>query len=227
MSDEARMNGDEPEQDADAGQSQQQADAGPSSAPQPERRDGDKRLVLIGTHLLVGMLVLSMWAAADTWQAVTGLALAGLLSVLTAFLAGFVLGTLVHEWGHFLGARRAGAGYTIPGKPGLFVFNFDFARNSASQFLTMSYGGQVGGALAVLLLWLAVPTDTAGRAMLVAAAGGGAVFAAAIEWPVIRAVRAGGEPAVQLGRIDRAVLRGSALTGLVATALFWLILLVF
>ena len=106
------------------------------------------------------------------------------------------------------------------------MFNFDFARNSASQFLTMSYGGQLGGALAVLLLWLAVPTDTAGRAMLVAGAVGGAVFAAAIEWPVIRAVRAGGDPATELGRIDRAVLQGSALKGLVATVLFWLVLLV-
>jgi hypothetical protein len=209
---------------AGAGQPQEEPGAAPSRAPEPERRDGDKRLVLIGTHLLVGMLVLSMWAAADTWQAVTGLALAGLLSVLTAFLAGFVLGTLVHEWGHFLGARFAGASYTIPGKPGLFLFNFDFARNSASQFLTMSYGGQLGGALAVLLLWLAVPTDTAGRAMLVAAAGGAAVFAAAIEWPVIRAVRAGGEPGAALGKIDRSVLQGSALKGLLATALFWLLL---
>ena len=213
------------QQGANAEQSQGDPGAAPSGIAQPERRDGDKRLVLVGTHLLVAMLVLSMWAAADTWQAVTGFALAGLLSVLTAFLAGFVLGTLVHEWGHFLGARRAGAGYTIPGKPGLFVFNFDFARNSASQFLTMSYGGQLGGALAVLLLWLAVPTDTAGRAMLVAAAGGGAVFAAAIEWPVIRAVRAGGEPATALGGIDRAVLQGSALKGLVATLVLWLLLL--
>jgi len=213
------------QQGANAEQSQGDPGAAPSGPAQPERRDGDKRLVLVGTHLLVAMLVLSMWAAADAWQAVTGFALASLLSVLTAFLAGFVLGTLVHEWGHFLGARRTGAGYTIPGKPGLFVFNFDFARNSASQFLTMSYGGQLGGALAVLLLWLAVPTDTAGRAMLVAAAGGGAVFAAAIEWPVIRAVRAGGEPATALGRIDRAVLQGSALKGLVATLALWLLLL--
>lgn len=225
MSDEARMNGDELEQGADAGQSQQEPGAAPSGSPQSERRDSDKRLVIVGSHLLVAMLVLSMWAAADSWQAVTGFALASLLSVLTAFLAGFVLGTLVHEWGHFLGARRAGAAYTVPGKPGLFVFNFDFARNSASQFLTMSYGGQLGGALAVLLLWLAVPTDIAGRAMLVAGAVGGAVFAAAIEWPVIRAVRAGGDPATELGRIDRAVLQGSALKGLLATALFWLILL--
>lgn len=225
MSDEARMHGGEMEEGAGAGQAQQEPGAAPSSAPRPEWRDSDKRLVIVGSHLLVAMLVLSMWAAADTWQAVTGFALASLLSVLTAFLAGFVLGTLVHEWGHFLGARRAGAGYTIPGKPGLFVFNFDFARNSPSQFLTMSYGGQFGGALAVLLLWLAVPVDSAGRAMLVAGAVGGAVFAAAIEWPVIRAVRAGGNPATELGRIDRAVLQGSALKGFVATVLFWFVLL--
>ena len=226
MSDDARDGNDQVQEGVDAGQSQQEAGSARSSIPRPELRDSDRRLVIVGSHLLVAMLVLSMWAAADAWQAVTGLALAGLLSVLTAFLAGFVLGTLVHEWGHFLGARRAGAGYTIPGKPGLFVFNFDFARNSPSQFLTMSYGGQLGGALAVLVLWLAVPTDTAGRAMLVAGAVGGAVFAAAIEWPVIRAVRAGGDPATELGRIDRAVLQGSALKGLLATALIWLLLLV-
>lgn len=224
MSDDARNGNGQVEEGVDAGWSQQEAGSARSSIPRPELRDSDRRLVIVGSHLLVAMLVLSMWAAADSWQAVTGLALASLLSVLTAFLAGFVLGTLVHEWGHFLGARRAGASYTIPGKPGLFVFNFDFARNSASQFLTMSYGGQLGGALAVLLLWLAVPTDTAGRAMLVAAAGGGAVFAAAIEWPVIRAVRAGGEPAAQLAKIDRAVLSSSALKALVGIALLWLIL---
>lgn len=218
------MSDDDVEQDANAGAPKEGAGAAPSAEPQPGPRDSDKRLVLVGTHLLAAMLVLSMWAAADAWQAVTGLGLASLLAVLTAFLAGFVLGTLVHEWGHFLGARFAGASYTIPGKPGLFLFNFDFARNSAGQFLTMSYGGQLGGALAVLLLWLAVPTDTAGRTMLVAAAGGAAVFAAAIEWPVIRAVRAGGQPGAELGRIDRSVLQGSALKGLLATAVFWLLL---
>ena len=123
MSDDARTDGIGMEEDADAGQSQQEPGAAPSSAPQPERRDSDKRLVLIVSHLLVAMLVLSMWAAADTWQAVTGLALASLLSVLTAFLAGFVLGTLVHEWGHFLGARRAGASYTIPGDTSITSFS--------------------------------------------------------------------------------------------------------
>jgi len=187
-------------------------------------RDSDRRLLLVGTHLLAAMLVLSMWGAADGWHAATGLGVATVLSLPTAFLAGFVLGTLVHEWGHFLGARLAGASYTIPGKPGLFLFNFDFARNSPAQFLAMSYGGQLGGALAVVLLWLTVPTDNAGRALLVAAAGGAAVFAAAIEWPVIRAVRAGGEPATELRRIDRALLQGSAWKGLAATVVLWLLL---
>lgn len=203
---------------------------GPGNAEQPataaalQPSDLDKRLLLVVVHLLVAMAVTSMWGAADAWQEVSGLALAGLLSVATAFLAGFVLGTLVHEWGHLAGARVAGARYTIPAKPGLFVFDFDFAQNSPRQFLTMSWGGQVGGALAVLLLWLAVPLDTAGRAMLVSAAAGAAVFAAGIEWPVMGRVRAGGSPHEELAKIDRDVLYGSALKGLGATALLWLVL---
>lgn len=203
---------------------------GPGNAEQPaaaaalQPSDLDKRLLLVVVHLLVAMVVTSMWGAADAWQEVSGLAIAGVLSVATAFLAGFVLGTLVHEWGHLAGARVAGARYTIPGKPGLFVFNFDFAQNSPQQFLTMSWGGQIGGVLAVVLLWLAVPLDTAGRAMLVSAAAGAAVFAAGIEWPVMRRVGTGGSPHEELARIDRDVLYGSALKGLGATALFWFVL---
>jgi hypothetical protein len=206
---------------------------GPASgeSTEPPRREGgapltdfEKRLVLVLAHLLVAMAVLSMWAAADAWQRVTGLALASVLAVATALPAGVVLATLLHEWGHLAGARLAGARYGIPGKPGLFVFDFDFERNTAQQFLTMSYGGQIGGALAVLLLCFALPLDSAGRAMLVSAAAGAAVFAAAIEWPVIGRTRAGANPREELGRIDRATLYGGASKGLAATFVFWLVL---
>jgi len=195
-----------------------------SAAPVPPPRDLDLRLMLLGVHALAAMVVLSMWGAADAWQRVSGLFMAGAVSVANAFLAGFVLSTLVHEWGHLAGARLAGARYTIPARPGWFVFNFDFAKNTPGQFLAMSWGGQAGGVLAVLLLWYAVPLDTAGRAMLVSAAIGAAVFAAGIEWPVMRRVRAGGRPQEELAKIDRAVLTGSALKGLAVTLLLWLVL---
>ena len=186
-------------------------------------RDLDCRIKLVAAHLLTGVALLSLWAATDAWQAVTGLRAAALLSVLAAIPAGVVFGTLVHEWGHFAGARLAGARYTVPDRLGLFVFNYDFGANSVSQFFTMSWGGQIGGALAVVLLWWALPLDTAGRAMIVAAAIGAFFFAGTIEWPVLSRTRSSGNPLAELAKIDRDVLyRGGsigALAGLLAWAL--------
>ncbi len=187
-------------------------------------RDGDRRLMLVGTHVLVALTVAALWAAADAWQQVTGLRAAAALSVLVALPAGAVLATLTHEWGHFAAARVAGARYTIPARPGLFVFDFDFTQNTPQQFLWMSCGGQLGGVFGLVLLWLAIPLDSAGRCMLVAGAAGAVVLAAAIEWPVIRRVRAGGDPRSELYRTDRATLLSAFWKGLAATALVWLLL---
>jgi hypothetical protein len=183
--------------------------------------DLDRRIKLVAAHVLAGVTLLSLWAATDAWQAVTGLRAAALLSVLAAIPAGVVFGTLVHEWGHFAGARLGGARYTIPDRLGLFVFNYDFGANSVSQFFTMSWGGQIGGALAVVLLWWALPLDTAGRAMIVAAAIGAFFFAGTIEWPVLSRTRVSGNPLAELSKIDRDVLYRSASVGAVAGLLAW------
>jgi hypothetical protein len=197
------------------------AQAGTAASP---TRDFDRRLQLAVVHLLVGMTVLSLWAATDAWQAVTGLAVASLLSVLAAIPAGLVFSTLVHEWCHLLGARLAAAAYTVPAKPGLFVFNFDFAQNSLAQFRTMSFGGQGGSLLAVLLVWWALPLDTAGRAMLFSASVGSGAFGALVEWPVLARVSAGGDPLAELSKIDRALLyRNAAIAGALTLALWLLI----
>ncbi len=82
----------------------------------------------------------------------------------------------------------------------------------------MSHAGQAGSWLAVLLLYLAVPMDTAGRVMLVCAAIGSAVFAGLIEWPVLRRTRLSGNPLLELARIDRAGLYRSAANRLRADA---------
>src|SRR5262245_26244654 len=71
------------------------------TTPPPSRR---KRLTkLAGTHALVWLAALSLFAAADSWSAISGLAIAGLLCVITGVLAGVTTATLVHEWFHFLG----------------------------------------------------------------------------------------------------------------------------
>jgi hypothetical protein len=186
--------------------------------------DFDRRMLLAVGHLLIGAATLALWAAADAWQSVTGLFAGAVLSVLLAVPAGVVFSTLVHEWCHFLGARLAGASYRVPARFGLFVFDFDYRANGVERFRLMSYGGQAGSVLAVLLLWLALPLDTAGRAMLLSAAIGSGVFGALIEWPVLARVGAGAEPLAALGEIDKALLYRSAATGSAVTLGLWLLL---
>ena len=193
-----------------AGEVASQATVNPRK-PVHRREPRGRRLArFAGVHALLAVAALSLFAAADSWHVVTGLGIAGLLVMATAALAGVTVVTLVHEWFHYLGARYARAAFDIPERLGLFVFTWDFARNSTRQFLTMSYAGTVGSVLALWVLWHSVPADTLGRAVLPGAAFASLVYSALIEWPVVRRVRRGGEPLAELSRIDQALLTRSA-----------------
>ncbi len=161
---------------------------------------------LAGIHLLAWLVALGLFAAADSWSALTGLRLAWVLSIATGILAGLATTTLVHEWFHLLGARLCAATYDIPLRVGLFVYEWSFEKNTLRQFLTMSVAGSVGGALSVALLWLSLPADTAGRTALLAAALGSFAFGSAVEWPVLRRARRSGDPFGELSKIDAGVL---------------------
>lgn len=179
---------------------------------------------LAGVHALVLLVSLGLFAAADSWVLLSGLGLASALSVVTGILAGLVVANLVHEWFHYLGAKFSGGSYDIPTKLGLFVYDWHFDRNSTAQFFTMSVAGTVGGVLALLLVFLTVPPDTLGRVAVYAGVIAGFVFAAIIEWPVLRRVRFGGDPLTELAKIDQRVLR-TAFTGATVAALLVLFVL--
>lgn len=195
---------------------------GGEAARRPASR-GARLARLAGIQALVALLALSVFAAADSWNAVTGLGLAGGLCIIAGIVAGITLTTLVHEWFHLLGARFSGGSYEIPTRTGLFLYDWDYANNSVRQFFIMSIAGSVGGALTVILLWNAVPADSWGRAALQGAAIGSFVFAACIEWPVLRRTRTSGEPLVELSKIDQGVLSRSffiaSVAGLVMTVI--------
>ena len=180
----------------------------------PVLTPGMRLAKLAGTHLLVFLLTLSLFAAADSWSTVTGLGIAGFLCLLTGALAGVTITTLIHEWFHYLGARFTGASYDIPDKQGLFLFDWDFGENQLRQFFIMSVAGSVGGLVAVVLLWNAVPADSWGRAALHAGALAGFVFGSCIEWPVLRRTWESGEPLAELSKIDQRVLTRSFLASL-------------
>jgi hypothetical protein len=175
-------------------------------------------------HLLVWVVAFCLFAAADSWSSLTGLAIASLLAVVTGALAGLATVTLIHEWFHFAGAWLSGGAYTIPAKPGLFVYDWDFTANSVRQFKLMSVAGSVGGAVGLVLLWSSVPADTSGRAALLAGGVTSFAFAAAIEWPVLRRTGVSGDPLAELSKIDVSVLLRSLSVGIVAGVIAWYLL---
>lgn len=187
------------------------------------RSPGIRLAKLMGVHFLAALLVLSLFAAAVSWSMVSGLGLASALSVATGALAGITLSTLVHEWFHYAGARYAGASFTVPKKLGLFLYDWHFEKNDQHQFLVMSVAGSVGGFLSLLFLWYAVPADNWGGAALRAGVIASIVFAALVEWPVVRRVREGADPMTELanipGRLRRCFVIASA-AGILATLYF-------
>ena len=194
------------------------------SPPPPAKSRGMRLARLASTHALVFVVALSLFAAADSWSTVTGLGIATVLCVVTGALAGITITTLVHEWFHYLGARYSGAAYDIPDKQGLFLYNWDFTHNSVRQFLMMSVAGSVGGILALSILWTSVPADSWGRAALQGGAIASVVFAAYIEWPVIRRVRISRDPLAQMSKIDQRVLSRSFAVSSTAGVLMALVL---
>ena len=199
-------------------------DAAKISPPPPAKSRGMRLARLASTHALVFVVALSLFAAADSWSTVTGLGIATVLCVVTGALAGITITTLVHEWFHYLGARYSGAAYDIPDKQGLFLYNWDFTHNSVRQFLMMSVAGSVGGILALSILWTSVPADSWGRAALQGGAIASVVFAAYIEWPVIRRVRISRDPLAQMSKIDQRVLSRSFAVSSTAGVLMALVL---
>ena len=161
--------------------------------------------------------LLSLFAAAESWASLTDLGFATVLAMVDGLLVGAATAAICHEWGHFAGARLSG-GHS-PLKPvGQFfpVFDFDYQNNDARSFHWMSIGGNVGDISVVLLFLFALPMTSLGSNALVAGAVGFAVFAGAIEFPVIRKARSGMTGIEALSTIPRDFVRRYTRWGLVA-----------
>lgn len=194
------------------------ADSAPAvDKPDPQRRTRLARIA--GVQWLILLVSLCLFAAADSWTAVTGLTFAAVLGVVTGLVAGVVMTSVIHETFHLLGAQVSGAAYRVPEKLGIFMYDWQFDKNSVGQFFVMSWAGSVGGALSVLLLWNGIPQDTAGRASLIAGAVAAFVYAAIIEWPVLLRTRRSREPLAELSKIDETLLLRALYGGLAAGAL--------
>ena len=171
------------------------------------------------------LVALSLFAAADSWHASTGLAFAAVLSVLDGVLVAVVVGTLAHEWGHFAGARLSGGIAPSRHISSFFpIFDMDLERSSDQSFRAMSVGGNVGHWLVFLALLAFLPLDTAGRIALVSGAFGVAVAASTTEIPIIRRSFAGASPVESFKGFSGELLRRNNWIGTGAGVALFLVL---
>lgn len=164
----------------------------------PVATSDESSLALVALRDVAAFAVLlSLFGAADTWARTTGLVLAQCVVVLDGLLIGATSAALLHEWGHFLGARLGGGHSPIkPIASFPQVFDFDYKNNDAKSFRWMSVGGSVGNWGAVLLFGVALPLGSIGPDALVSGAVAFSVFTSCVEFPVIRKA-ARGMPGLQ------------------------------
>jgi hypothetical protein len=188
------------------------------------------RMKRIGSyHFAMAMGALTLWGAAETWAQVTGWGIAHLAAVGNAIVAGTVIASIVHEWGHLTGARLSGAISPVLDEPKRHFFMFDFAldKNDTHQFTWMSWGGILAPWLAALIVVILVPLSLTSGAVLLATLVSKAVTAAAFEVPIVLRAAESNNPGAELGKqvsgggLPRARNIGAA-AGLVCFAMIWM-----
>jgi len=171
------------------------------------------------------LAALSLWAGADTAYVVTRTVFAAILASGGGLLVGAAVGALLHEWGHFAGARLSGGTAPLaPAKGFLPLFNFDFKRSEPRHFQAMSVCGNVAHWLVVLTLAAALPIETPGRVALVSGSFGFALFASITEFPVILKNHEGVAPLEALRTIRPDFLVRNGLLGAGGAALLSVVL---
>ena len=91
-----------------------------------------KRLVKVGQkHAAFVLSSLSIWGATDYWAAESGIVLALGLALINSIVAGTIIASILHEWGHFRGPTMAQYSF---GKTFL-SFSLFQTRATAGQFL--------------------------------------------------------------------------------------------
>ena len=135
-----------------------------------------------------------------------------ILANFAAIFLGVVTAAIFHEWSHLIGARIGSSAYTIPRKSGVFIFEWDFAKNNVGKFYIMSVSGSIGGLLSVFLLSKALPaTSLEYNNTVLVSAFSAFVFGAAIEWPVLYRTLSSKDPYTELEKTTPKVLMFSLL----------------
>ena len=130
---------------------------------------------------------LAIWGSADHWATNSGLSLALVTAVGAALIAGWLIASLFHEWGHYFGAKIVKSRAPRMTLPGLlfFRYNFDLERNSLAQFTSMSVAGSLAHWGVFVAAVLLLPMTSLAQTAFVSATFAFAVFGSIVEWPII------------------------------------------
>ena len=183
-----------------------------------------------GFHFAMVVGALTMWGAAVTWAETSGWTLAQLTAVGSAFVAGTVIPSSLHEWGHLLGARLSGAVSPVHGDPpGHFVvFDYKMDQNDTRQFGWMSWGGILAPWVPVLFALFLVPLSLTSGAVFFSMLFYKAVATAAFEVPIAQAAAEDGDPGKALTEsVKSGGLPRSRKIGMVAGSICFLLISVF
>ncbi len=145
--------------------------------------------------LLIRDLVLSLLSlGAFALDAALRDASGGVVATAVAVVAGAsaaLVGFLVHEWGHLVGALATDSTVHFPRHvASVFLFHFDTRANDRRQFLAMSIGGFAASALVLAVLLLALPLHALSGKIALALASLGVLATVLLEVPTfVRVLR--------------------------------------
>ena len=170
-------------------------DAGAEDAKKTRARDFARMRRIGFLHGGEVLADLTLWGTATAWATTSGLVIAHVVALGNALFAGIIVSAIAHEWGHFAGARLAGAISPVMKKPArlYFMFEFDMQANTTDQFVWLGLGGILTNWLLALLLLVLVPLDTLAGPLLVAVAVAQAVNVSVFEVPVVLRARETGD----------------------------------
>ena len=175
-------------------------------------------------HSTIVLAAFTLWGVADAWALSSGWLLAETIAILNAIFAGTVVAYIAHEWGHFSGARVAGAVSPVAKAPvSFFMFNFKTELNTRRQFLWMSAGGPLANWTLFAMIFLLLPLNTWSQAMLLATSFAIAVSVSVFEFPIIKAVMYGQEPAETISTRQRESGNTPRTVGILAGAALWIL----
>jgi len=146
---------------------------------------------------------------------------------LLGFVAAYAACYMVHEWGHYLGARAAGAHLPLGPYRGVLLGLFDTRAHTRRQFQMMSLGG-ISGYVLTALCCLGAFTALGGGAAAGGLLAGGAAFVVqslSVDLPIVWRVQRGADvtPTAAQGATARIILRRTAVSWLLLllVALIW------